>query len=250
MMLDLALRTAASTARLLVVTDFDGTIAPLQVDPENVSPESTAVAALTTLCRTPDTHACVFSGRSLISLWRCMPPIAGLVLRGSYGEEIHSPAARAAHSTMLDDLHARLAAAIRGTPARLERKSLGVAVHTRGVPRQHAQAAITAARRAVVGLEGISARVGLEVIDFTLAKSNKADALLQEVDLFQPTCVLVMGDDDEDERMFIHAHPNPITVRVGFGFTRAEFRVDSPARAAAALARLSELRAWWATERA
>lgn len=249
-MLDLALRTAASTARLLVVTDFDGTIVPLQRNPESVSPEPAAVTALATLCRTPDTQACVISGRSLTSLWRCMPPVAGLVLRGSYGEEVHGPVPRSAHAPVLETLHAQLADAIRGTPAWLERKSLGVAVHTRGVPRHQARAAVAAARRAAAKLDGISARVGLDVVDFTLVKSNKADALRQEMDLFQPTCVLVMGDDDEDERMFIHAAPDPVTVRVGGGFTRAEFRLASPALAAAALARLSELRAWWATERA
>ncbi|HEX2838253.1 MAG TPA: trehalose-phosphatase [Phycisphaerales bacterium] len=248
-MLDLALRTAASTARLLVATDFDGTIAPLHTDPQSVLPEPTAVAALTTLCRSPDTQVCVISGRCLTSLWRCMPPISGLVLRGSYGEEVHAPAARSSHAQTLDDLHTRLAGAIQGTSARLERKSLGIAVHTRGVSRQQALAAATAARRAAAGLHGISARAGLDVVDFTLVQSDKADALRQEIDLFQPTAVLVMGDDDEDERMFIHAQPDPVTVRVGSGFTRAEFRLESPARAAAALARLSELRAWWATER-
>ncbi|MFO0832136.1 MAG: trehalose-phosphatase [Phycisphaerales bacterium] len=244
----LSLRDAASTPRLLVATDFDGTLAPLQDDPETVEPLPAAVSALSTLCRVPETHVCVISGRSLTDLWRRIPAIPGLLLRGSYGSEVHSPASQPRPGSDLDRLHAILTRATHGTHARLERKTMGVAVHTRGLPRKEADNALTAARRAALEVQGLREFPGIDVLDFSFSAYDKATALREEIELFAPTTVVVIGDDAEDEKMFAAARPRALTIKVGDTATRAEFSVPSPHAATQALAKLSEFRTLWATE--
>ncbi len=249
-MLSAALREAALTPRLLVATDFDGTLAPLQDDPATVQPHPTAVSALTTLCHLPETQVCIISGRSLTDLWARMPAIPGLLLRGSYGAEVHSPAPPGTARATVDELHDRLHRALDGTLARLERKTLGVAVHTRGIPRKDAELSFAAAREAVRGIRGLREVPGFDILDFTVSTYDKGIAITEEADFFAPTTVVVLGDDPEDEKMFACAKPRAVTIKVGVTPTRAEFRVKTPQDAALALSALAEGRTLWATEHA
>ena len=58
----------ATADSLLIVTDFDGTLAGLSTDIYDVPVDADSLAALTRLAGLPDTHVAVLSGRHLDGL--------------------------------------------------------------------------------------------------------------------------------------------------------------------------------------
>src|SRR5699024_5053781 len=63
-----ALRAAARAPRLLIASDYDGTLAPIVDDPMQAHPHPEAVAALRALAELSATSVAVVSGRALRDL--------------------------------------------------------------------------------------------------------------------------------------------------------------------------------------
>src|SRR6195952_985583 len=82
-----ALDAAARTPRLLVASDFDGTLAPLVDRPADARPLPRAADALIALAELPSTEVALVSGRALATLreYSGMPSAVHLV--GSHGAE-------------------------------------------------------------------------------------------------------------------------------------------------------------------
>ena len=81
------LQRIARAPVLLVVSDYDGTVAPIVTDPAAARPLREAVVALRNLAALPQTHVAVVSGRALRDLAAIsgLPPEVHLV--GSHGSE-------------------------------------------------------------------------------------------------------------------------------------------------------------------
>ena len=85
--LDDALEKIARSASLLVASDYDGTIAPLVVDPASARPNRESLVALRELAALPQTHVAVISGRALSELDRLLGSPDRVHLVGSHGSE-------------------------------------------------------------------------------------------------------------------------------------------------------------------
>ena len=85
-----ALDAAAASPRLLVTSDFDGTLAPIVDNPADARPLPAAAAALIELAALPATSAALISGRALQTLraLSSMPEAVHLV--GSHGAEFEA----------------------------------------------------------------------------------------------------------------------------------------------------------------
>ena len=77
----------ATTPTLLVVSDFDGTLAGFNVDPMNVPVNTTSIAALEKLSTMPNTKAAILSGRHLEGLRTVAQVSESVILAGSHGAE-------------------------------------------------------------------------------------------------------------------------------------------------------------------
>ena len=86
--LEQALDAFARRDRVLVAVDFDGTLAPIVLDPDDARALPPAVEAIATLLTLPRTHLAVVSGRPLEQLRRLLAPPDGVALVGSHGAEI------------------------------------------------------------------------------------------------------------------------------------------------------------------
>ena len=67
-----ALDAAATTPRLLLVSDFDGTLAPIVNDPADARALPVAADALIALAAVPATTVALVSGRALAVLRDCL----------------------------------------------------------------------------------------------------------------------------------------------------------------------------------
>src|SRR5262245_57029141 len=98
-----ALERVAEVPRLLVASDFDGTLAPLVDDPAKARALPEAEEALMRLAATADTEVALVSGRSLASLRAGVGRLADHVeLVGGHGIEHHEDAPTKEETARLD----------------------------------------------------------------------------------------------------------------------------------------------------
>lgn len=238
--------------RLLLLTDFDGTLAPISSDPTGVELAPEVRRDLHTLASSAQITVGVVSGRRLDDV-RGRVRLPGLYYAGCHGLEIEGPGLSFRHSGadahrehLLTLAHAlgRETASMPGVL--VEHKGLAVAVHHR-----NAEAPVAA------DLEALLARLlaphdgdlcllrGKKVIEVLPTPSwNKGHAVLRLCEHVRPRgasplAVAYLGDDAGDELAFCRLDGTAITVKVGPGRTSARYRlpgVDDVHRLLAALA--------------
>jgi trehalose 6-phosphate phosphatase len=217
---------ADGPAPLLVVTDFDGTLAPITMEPTATRIVPAARLALRSLARTaarrPDRlRLVVLSGRSAHDVAGRIR-VGGFAYLGNHGLEGGTLGRRgraerlavAADPTLLPyvprarALGEAVAAAL-GRPDWLlvEEKGPSVAFHFRQAPdpdaaRLHLLAAIESAER-TIGEHGLVAVAGRMVIEFRPGVAGgKGEAVRRLLERERPGTVLAMGDDVSDAEGF------------------------------------------------
>ena len=103
-----ALDDAAATPRLLVASDFDGTLAPIVNDPTGARPLPRAAEALIALAALPSTEVMLVSGRALEVLREYSGMPASVHLVGSHGAELESGFAHDVDEALLARITAEL----------------------------------------------------------------------------------------------------------------------------------------------
>ncbi|MDQ2721805.1 MAG: trehalose-phosphatase [Actinomycetota bacterium] len=241
-----ALGAAAGTPRLLVTSDYDGTLAPLVSDPSAAFPHPEAVALFTALAALPQTSTALISGRSRADLAALsgMPPQIHLV--GSHGAEFDTGFARpldddalALREQVLAELR-RLTDGVDGVG--METKPASIAVHVRNASAAIGERTLATVREGPAHWAGVQVTEGKAVIELAVIDTDKGSAielLRQQTDA---SAVLFFGDDVTDEKAFRRLGAADVGVKVGEGATAAEFRVSTTDDVIAALRLLLEQR--------
>ena len=189
------IRAAAPHAGIL--TDFDGTLAPIVDRPEDARPLDGIPELLAQLA---DRYAlvAVLSGRPVTFLQQWLP--ASVLLSGLYGLEVVRNGVRHDHPSggmwreVIDDV-ATVARATGPSDMRVESKGLSLTLHYRGHPELEAEVGALAERQAArSGLSVRTARMSYELhppID-----ADKGTALRDLADGLDAVCFL--GDDRGD----------------------------------------------------
>lgn len=233
-----ALTKAALVPRLLVASDFDGTLAPIVSNPGDARPLSAGSDALRTLADLPDTWAALISGRSLHDLTTLSGAPAGVELIGSHGAEFSTGFAHEIDTALLAEIRASLAAIAAAHPGvTVEPKPASVALHVRNASPDDANAALEAARAAARPWP-VELTAGKAVLEFAVIATDKGEAIEVLRNRIYASAVAFFGDDVTDEKAFRRLRAPDIGVKVGPGETLAGFRVDSPAEVVDALALL------------
>jgi len=241
-----ALAAVAAAARLLVVCDFDGTIAPIVDDPSAATPDPRAVAHLLALADLPGTSVALLSGRSLASLAALSGfGDAGTAVRlvGSHGAE-HAESASHPSAAVLELIDRTRAVTAPFDGVELEPKPHGVAVHVRRAAQPNAALAAVTAFAESTDLHVLHGKL---VIELSLVRVDKGDAFRVLLADSLADRAVVLGDDVTDESTFAAARPVDVTIKVGDGDTQARHRVHDVAGAVEALRQLSDARASWAS---
>lgn len=244
-----ALSTIARTPRLLVASDYDGTVAPIVSDPEKAFPHPESVRALRALSGLSGTTAAVISGRALRDLATLSRLPIEVQLVGSHGSEFDVGFVHAIDNDakqLLDELVVELRDVAAGNPGvTTEHKPASVALHVRNAAPAIAHRALTQVRQGAASWVGVQVTEGKAVIELAVIVTDKGDALDILRHQESASAAVFIGDDVTDEKAFRRLHGPDVGIKVGEGESLAEFRVSSTEDVSAVLAFLVEERRKW-----
>jgi|ERR1700687_178429 len=229
-------------SELVLVTDFDGTLADIVPDPEKSAALPEALEALSHLVRLL-ADVIVLSSRTLEQLEKLVP-ISGVRLIGDSGRAIP----RHAQRETLDRFNADVAVVLERIPgAWLEVKQSSSAIHFRktdlgGEEMLGLIKPLLEGRRLVADL-------GRKVIEVHAPNAGKGTALSALIPAEDPAGVVCFGDDENDRSMFDYVSSLEIPhMCVGVNspeapkglFDRCDLVVSGPEEAAALLKEIVE----------
>ncbi|HEX2189297.1 MAG TPA: trehalose-phosphatase [Longimicrobiaceae bacterium] len=200
------------SGRLVLLLDFDGTLAPIAARPELAAVPERTRAALDRLLALPGVQAAVVSGRGMADA-RERARIPGIAYAGNHGMEIEGPGVRRVHPEAraarpeLEEAASAVAAALAEVPgAWVEDKGLTLSVHYRQVAEERAGEVREAVLGAVRGSEGLRVTEGKMVLEVRPRvewdKGRAVDFLLDHLRPPPGAPVLYLGDDTTDEDAF------------------------------------------------
>lgn len=239
----------ARTPRLLVASDYDGTLAPIVSDPRKARPEPEVIGALRSLAGLHETTAAVISGRALRDLAILSRLPAEVHLVGSHGSEfdagfVHDmdPKAKALH----EQLHQALDELTREVDgANLEVKPASIAVHVRLAEPSVGKLILDAVRSGPATWDGVHVTDGKAVLELAVLPTDKGRALDVLRHQLGATAAVFLGDDVTDEKAFARLAGPDLGIHVGADETLAQYTIDDIAGVATVLAFLLEERRNW-----
>jgi trehalose 6-phosphate phosphatase len=189
---------------LMLVTDFDGTLADIGPDPAKSVALPGALDALERLSRVLK-EVVVLSSRTATDLERLLP-LSGVRLVGDSGLPPPTPGEKRA----LDRFNAEAARLLGSVPGVwVEKKPASTTIHLRNaqIPGEEAMASL----RPVIKATGLFGAQGRKVIEVHSRFGGKGTALAALLDEVEPGGVICMGDDENDRAAFevLSAHPIP-----------------------------------------
>jgi len=242
-----ALGRLATTPRLLVALDFDGTLAPEVDQPMAARPLPESKEAIRRLLELEGTSVALVSGRDLASLDRISEMPEQVLLVGSHGIEVRIGGEV---TSLTDDELARreviseaLHTAADGREGVfVEEKPAGLALHTRLADEATTTEVREAVRRRLEDEPGVHAREGKNVREYAVRPTGKDDGVARLREAVGATGVLFAGDDVTDEDALRSLGDGDLGIRVGPGATAASHRVADPAAIGRLLGELADLR--------
>jgi trehalose 6-phosphate phosphatase len=229
----------AAAPRLLVASDFDGTLAEIVDDPDLAIPLARSKSALEALAGLTGTTVAIISGWRRSEL-RERFGHPGFVLIGEHGAD-HG-VGTGPESPGLAEARLLVEAMARVTPgARVEHKTRSVGFHYRQVAEP--DRALAALRLQTAAIEGLRMVEGKKIIELTDSPMSKGAALAELKESLAGPRVLFMGDDVTDETAFAILEQDDIGVHVGVGPTLAAHILPDPSALADLLDTLLALRA-------
>ncbi len=211
--------------------DFDGTLAPLQDDPDSVVLPEDGAEVLSALDRILNGALVLISGRDIRDLSARTP--LGVWRAGGHGLEVckpgEAPAAMAAPvSAEMRQAVAQIVDPVEG--ARIEEKGPVLAIHYRQNPEAE-HGLLEALNNLSRDIPGYKAQHGKMVIELKPKSANKGRALtkLMQEAPFAGRAPIMFGDDTTDEdAMLAAAKIGGFGVKVGEGETCANYRFADP----------------------
>ena len=207
------LRRFAATDVLLGL-DYDGTLAPIQYDRDNVRLRDEMRDLLRAAASRYTTV--LISGRARDDLARLVGDVPGLEYVGNHGAE--SPGETPGEiEQQVGDWRTKLEARLRHVPdIAIEDKRLSLSVHYRNSrPWTVARSVILDAAQDLEGARVLGGKAVVNVVP--AAAPHKGDALQRACNKRHKTHAIYVGDDETDEDVFRIADPARVfTIRVGY----------------------------------
>lgn len=246
-----ALATAPQAALLL---DYDGTLAPFQVDPAQAQPYSGVEPLLERIGRLAGDRLVIVSGRALDDLRPLLALDVEPEFWGCHGRERRLPDGR--HSLIPPPEAAQPAlaeaegwtVAVTALGGRIERKTGSLAFHWRGLPVQWQAALRQSLAQCFADLPDNDTLAWHDFdggIELRAAGCDKGRAVRQVLtELEQGACVAYLGDDHTDEDAFaaLAGHGLRVLVRPQWRATGADLWLCPPDGLRAFLGRWADLR--------
>jgi trehalose 6-phosphate phosphatase len=217
-------KTAGRSIALFL--DFDGTLVPIQKDPEQCFLSKKIKNQLLALSDSPRFHLMIVSGRSLSDIKKRVG-IRGIYYGGNHGLDISGPDIRFTHPKAtaaiitLKHIAIRLRKAIAAIEGSwLEDKKFTLSLHYRGVKKDDViliKNTFKTITNEYIEMKKLSVIKGKKVIELTPnALWNKGSAVRWLLKHLRDKCIpFYVGDDQTDETAFKVLHRMGITIRIG-----------------------------------
>ena len=231
-------------ARLLILTDFDGTLVELQENPDSVELSSGRRDLIQRLARRPDLTLGVVSGRRLADVRLRVGAGDDVYYAGLHGLEIEGPGIHFLHSQTGDTcaLVQRLGRSLVDATqdiagVRIENKELTVAMHVRRAApaaRKRAEEIFREIAGPFLKTGALHLQYGAAVFELLPGVAwTKGDAVLRikaevERQHRRAAWLIYLGDDVTDENAFSAVGAGGITIAVGDRPATAAFRLPDP----------------------
>ncbi|WP_144793645.1 trehalose-phosphatase [Kocuria palustris] len=251
-----ALRRLAQAPTLLAAFDFDGTLAPFTVDPQDSRALPESQEALDRLAGMERTHVGIISGRDLGFLQSVVDHQRTKLLSGSHGAELDlrplGPDAGDSAIRLSPEQLVLLDRAVdavrevveRHPGAKAELKPAGVCLHTRPMEDQsRSDAALTEMRERFEDLGGLRITPGQQVMECSVLSATKGEGVEALIRATGADAALFAGDDVTDEDGMRALRTQDVGLKVGDKETIAPFRVESPQALGRLLTVFARLRA-------
>lgn len=217
-----SLSRVAGAHTLLVVSDFDGTLAGFSTDAMHVPVNRESIGALMELGKLPGTQTAILSGRHLAGLTQVAGEVGEIELVGSHGAE--GIVLTAEQERLLDRVTAELEQLVDGIDgAFIEHKPVHRVLHYRKVAPE-LQAELVERARALA-TDGVHLTHGKCIEEFSVVDVTKGTWISQARERYAANAVVFLGDDFTDENGMRALGPHDLGVRVGEGETLAHLRV-------------------------
>ncbi|GAA1528753.1 trehalose 6-phosphate phosphatase [Microbacterium ginsengiterrae] len=251
---DADLTAIATTPRLVIALDFDGTASPLVPDPMAARALPEIASQLARLSALPDTFVAYVSGRSMHDLKIITEHAedSNVALAGSHGAQYWFPGlgdSEAPGAATEEGARESLWAATQPIVDKyegvgLEPKTFGMGIHTRrATPEVEAAAFAEVDALVAERFPHWRRRSGHRVLEFSSRVEGKDTAMTVLREHYDATGILFAGDDVTDEDAMKVLQAGDLGVRVGPGETAGTLRVESPQEMAALLETLASERA-------
>jgi trehalose 6-phosphate phosphatase len=201
----------AQSGGLILLLDFDGTLAPIVEDPADARIPPETRGALDRLRCVPGVVVALVSGRALADV-RSLAGIEDIAYAGNHGMEIEAPGFSRIQGEAvsvrpaLDAAREALSASLSGSPGSwVEDKGLTLSIHYRLTPGEYHDAVHTAVREAVEEHTDLHITEGKRVLEIRPRVAwDKGKAVLFLLEQWpEPRApVLYLGDDRTDEDAF------------------------------------------------
>ncbi|MFC4455474.1 bifunctional alpha,alpha-trehalose-phosphate synthase (UDP-forming)/trehalose-phosphatase [Deinococcus sonorensis] len=219
---------------LLILCDYDGTIAPISRLPRDADPQPGAWEAFSRLLHHRQRRVAIVTGRRSVQVYGFLP-LPDLPVVGLHGMEWPDRSAPAPDRAAIASLAQQLPSA---HGLRIEDKRWTLAVHYRNVAPGE-QAEVEARLRAVRLPAGWELIEGKKVVEYRPGGYGKGRAVQQLVEQHPGYLPVFIGDDATDEEAFaVMKELGGVSIKVGAGPTLAPYRLANPA------AVVELLRAW------
>lgn len=225
-------RRSADSKRIVLILDFDGTLAPIVAKPEMARIGKAQLQTLRRLQRCRNIDIVILSGRVKSELTSRIP-IRGVSIIGEHGL-VQVPRAawrRSRWKKSLLDLTQELGPVVTAeSGALLESKAMSLAVHFRRVKAERQEMFVAKLRRRLKefpGTKNFRLRRGKKILEVLPDIDWGKGKIAEQIERRQGSkaLVLAIGDDETDEEMFQHLK-KALTIKVGRGKTAAKFRLS------------------------
>jgi|MudIll2142460700_1097286.scaffolds.fasta_scaffold129864_2 trehalose 6-phosphate phosphatase len=217
---------STSRRKIAIFLDFDGTLVPIQKDPEQCFLSKKLKTQLLALSHSQCCYLIILSGRSLSDIKKRIG-IRGIYYGGNHGLDISGPNLRFTHPKALTSkltlkhIALRLRKAITNIEgAWLEDKKFTLSLHYRSVKKENViliKNVFQTVANEFIEEKRLNVIKGKKVIELTPNVSwNKGSAVLWILEQLKDKCMpFYVGDDETDETAFKVLHRKGITIRIG-----------------------------------
>jgi trehalose-phosphatase len=207
-----------SAQRVWLFLDYDGTLAEFAPTPDHVEPKAEVLEVINELVACPNIRVTVISGRRLSHV-KSLLPVEGVMLAGTYGIELQTPAGRQTNRLDFNSIRPTLDLikpewSLQISEKQgfyLEDKGWSLAIHAKDANNHEADAVLSEARQiAEIVADNANFRIlgGHKFLEIGPKIANKGKAVEYLIDHYPwPGAVyLYIGDDDKDEEAFGTIH--------------------------------------------